>query len=155
MRRATAPIFRGQGNALFKTDRQNSTYRRGQEVPYNVNGAPTPPPAEPGAISIDINGLPTATPSEPLLEFIVPAGGLVFTGAADHISAGIASAAGSDLRYFKNGAANGTIHFAASGTTGSSSFSDSTYAEGDLFGLYPPASVDATLDRVRITLGTD
>lgn len=38
---AAAPVFRGQGNSLFKTDQQNRNYARGQEVPYNVNGSPT------------------------------------------------------------------------------------------------------------------
>lgn len=37
----SAPIFRGQGNSLFKTDQRSTRYQRGQEVPYNINGAPT------------------------------------------------------------------------------------------------------------------
>lgn len=149
---APAPVFRGQGNALFKTDRQDRNYARGQEVPYDINGSPTLPPEEPGSLVININDLPTAAPAEPLFEFEVPTGGIVFTG-DDQLTAGVGATSPSALRLFKNGSANGTLSF--TGTNGTASFSDSTYAAGDLFGLYPPTSVDATLDRVRITLGTD
>jgi hypothetical protein len=149
---AAIPTFRSQGNALFRKDVQDVSYKRGQIVPYEVNGSPTLPPEEPGALIININDMPLATPTEPLFEFEVPAGGMIFSG-SDQISAGVAATAPSALRLFKNGSANGTITF--TGTSGTASFSDSTYAEGDLFGLYPPTSVDATLDRLRITLGTD
>jgi len=88
-----------------------------------------------------------------LFEFIVPAGGMIFTGTSDHFSAGVAATAPSALRIFNGVTQVGTITF--TGTAGVISWSDSTFAEGDLFGLYPPTSVDPTLDRVRITLGTD
>lgn len=146
------PTFRGQGNALFKTDELKRTYARGQVVPYEVNGAPPLPPEPPGALALNINGLPSADPAEPLYEIEIPEGGFTFTG-VDFISAGVAATASTVLRYFKNGAANGTLTF--TGSAGTSNFSDSTYAEGDLFGLYPPLTADATLDRLRITLGTD
>jgi hypothetical protein len=149
---APAPVFRSQGNSLFKTDKQDRAYARGQTVPYDVNGAPPVTPPEPGALVINIDDLPLATSSEPLFEFVVPTGGIIFSG-DDYLSAGVAATSPSALRYFKNGAANGTLTF--TGTSGASSFSDSTYAAGDLFGLYPPTSIDATLDRLRITLGTD
>lgn len=148
---APAPVFRGQANSLFRTDKQDTTYKRGQEVPYGANGAP-PVATTPGALAININDLPSADPSEPLMEVEIPNGGVVFSG-SDQISAGVGATSTSTLRLFKNGVANGTVIF--SGTGGNASFSDSTYAGGDLFGLYPPLSVDATLDRVRITLGTD
>lgn len=152
VRRATAPIFRGQGNALFKTDSMRTTYRRGQEVPYNVNGAPTVP-AEPGFLLIDINGLASADPAEPLFELTVPPGFTIVFNGSDAITAGDAAAAPTTLPYKKNGSANGSI--VVTGATGVSTFSDSTYTTGDLFSLYPPAAPDATLDRLRIALGTD
>jgi hypothetical protein len=152
MRRATAPIFRGQGNALFKTDRQNSTYRRGQEVPYNVNGAPTIP-AEPGFLLIDVNDLGLASSSKPLFEVAVPPGFTIVFNGNDAITAGVAATAATVLPIKKNGAANGNI--TVTGSSGTATFSDSTYAAGDLFSLYPPATPDATLDRLRIALGTD
>lgn len=145
-----APIYRSQGNALFRTDAGREIIKRGQDVPYGANGAPIP--GEPGALIINVNDLPSATASEPLFEFEVPTGGIVFSG-DNQITAGIAATSSSALRLFKNGSANGTVTF--TGTSGAASFSDSTYAAGDLFGLYPPASLDATLDRLRITLGTD
>lgn len=147
-----APTYRSQGNSPFRSERQNATLKRGQTVPYDVNGAPPSEPPETGALAININDMPTATPGNPLFEFEVPTGGIVFSG-DDQISAGVAATAPSDLRIFKNGASVGTITF--TGTAGVASFSDSTYLAGDLFSLYPPLSIDATLDRLRITLGTD
>jgi hypothetical protein len=35
-----APIYRGQGTSLFRTDAGSRIVARGQEVPYDVNGAP-------------------------------------------------------------------------------------------------------------------
>lgn len=147
-----APVYRSQGNQAFRSERQNQQLKRGQTVPYDVNGAPPAAPDEPGAMSINVNGMVDADPSEPLLEFEVPTGGVIFSG-DDYISAGIAATAPSALRLFKNGSTNGTITF--TGTAGVAAFSDSTYLAGDLFGLYPPTSIDATLDQLRITLGTD
>lgn len=150
------PLFRDQGNRPNVNAPQTGQgpLDRGQEVPYDVNGAPSGGSAT-GAFVVDINGLVDADPSEPLYEFVVPSGGLIFTATADHITAGVAATGASALRFFKNGAANGTIDFSAGGATGTNNISNSSYAEGDLFGLYPPTSIDATLDRVRITLGTD
>lgn len=145
------PLFRGQGNESFRTADPRSAAKRGQIVPYNVNGAPTVSD-EPGWLAININDMPSAAPADPLYEFEVGDGGLVFSG-LDQISAGVAATSPSVFRLFKNGAANGSITF--TGSSGTASFSDSTYAAGDLFALYPPLSIDATLDRVRITLGTD
>jgi len=149
------PLYRDQGNRPNVNAPQTGQgpLDRGQEVPYDVNGAPSAPQV--GAFVMDINGLVDADPSEPLYEFVVPAGGLIFTATSDHITAGVAATSASALRFFKNGAANGTIDFSAGGTVGTNNISNSTYAEGDLFGFYPPTSIDPTLDRVRITLGTD
>lgn len=148
---APAPVFRGQANAFFRTDKQDTAYARGQEVPYNVNGAPTIA-ADPGFLSIDLNDLASADPAEPLFEFVVPTGLTVTFNGSNTITAGMAATASTVFAIKKNGAANGNI--TVTGSTGTASFSDSTYAAGDLFSLYPPASADATLDRVRISLGT-
>jgi hypothetical protein len=147
-----APTYRGQGNAGFRSEQQDAILKRGQTVPYDVNGAPTGGTPEAGHLIINVNDLDVADPSEPLFEFEVPTGGLEFTG-SDQISAGTAATASTALRLFKDGVANGTITF--TGTSGVAAFSDSTYNAGELFGLYPPLTADATLDRLRITLGTD
>lgn len=152
---APAPVYRGQGNNPFQSFKQDGIQKRGQTVPYDVNGSPTPPAAVPRSIAFDIMDLPLAVGTDPLAEFLTPAGDLNFTGIGDHVSAGVAATGASALRIFKNGSQVGTISFGAGGTTGTVAFTDSSYVEGDLFGLYPPAAVDATLDRVRITLGTD
>lgn len=149
---APSPVYRSQGNIPFRSEKQNAALKRGQTIPYDINGVPVPA-SNPGAFILNINDLPSAVPADPLFEFEVPAGGLVFTGVGNELSAGVAATSPSALRYFKNGVANGTLTF--TGTAGVSSFSDSTYAAGDLFSLYPPLSIDATLDRLRITLGTD
>lgn len=149
-----APVYRGQGNNPFQSFKQDGIQKRGQTVPYDLNGSPTPGPSEPGALAIDIVNLPAAT-ADPLLEFLTPAGDLNFTGIGDHVTAAIAATGATALRIFKNGVQVGTISFGAGGTTGTVAFTDSSFVEGDLFGLYPPVAVDATLDRVRITLGTD
>lgn len=147
-----APVYRGQGNNPFQSFKQDGIQKRGQTVPYDLNGSPTIDPT-PRALIVNINSLPAADPSEPLYEFEAPAGGVVFTGVGDYLTAGVAATGSPAFRLFKNGSANGTITF--TGTTGTPAFSDSTYDEGDLFGLYPPSVTDATLDRVRITLGTN
>jgi hypothetical protein len=121
-----------------------------------VQDSPPPPyslASTPGWLALDVNDLLTVTDTtKPLYEFEVGDSGLVFNG-SDHITAGVAATASSALRLFKNGAANGTITF--TGSSGLAAFTSGTYAAGDLFGLYPPVTLDATLDRLRITLGTD
>lgn len=150
-----APVFRGQGNQPFDSFRRDNIQKRGQTVPYDLNGAPTGS-ADPGALVTYIANLPSATtPTTPLWEAEIPAGGIVFTGVGDEISAGVAATGSTVLRIFKNGVQVGTVTFAAGATTGTASFTDSSFVAGDLFGLYPPTVADATLDRVRITLGTD
>lgn len=150
---APAPIYRGQANAPFRSEARTKVLQRGQSVPYDTNGAPTLPPDEPGFLSIDINDLPTADPAEPLFEFVVPPGITVNFNGDDAITAGIAATSSTTLPLKINGGVNGSI--VVTGSTGAASFSDSSYTAGDLFSLYPPASADATLDRVRIALGVD
>lgn len=148
---APAPIFRSQGNRLFRTDVADKVVKRGQESPYDINGAPVS--QEAGFLAIDINDMPSANPAEPLHEFVVPPGFTVVFNGSDAINAGVGATGTPSLPIQKNGAANGSIDFV--GTAGTATFSDSTYAAGDLFSLYPPATADATLDRVRIVLGVD
>jgi hypothetical protein len=149
---APAPVFRGQANAFFRTDKQDRAYARGQEVPYDTNGAPTIVPSPGGFLAIDVNDLAAADPAEPLHEFALPPGFTVTFNGNDAITAGVAATASTVFPIKKNGSANGNV--TVTGSTGAASFSDSTYAAGDLFSLYPPATPDATLDRVRIVLGT-
>ena len=121
-------------------------------VPADVTAAlgflPVPPPAN-GYLPISIVDLPLADPTEPLLRWELTAGMQFVDGDA---TAGIAASASSALRVRKNGSANGTITF--TGTTGVVSITNLVYAPGDLFELYPPTSIDATLDQVSITLRT-
>jgi hypothetical protein len=146
------PLYRGQGNGGFETADPRSAAKRGQGVPYDVNGAPVFTP-EPGFLLIDINDLPSASAAEPLHEFVVPPGIAVTFNGSNAITAGVAATAATTLPVKKNGNPNGSIVITGSG--GTATLSDSTYTAGDLFSLYPPATADATLDRVRIALGTD
>lgn len=102
----------------------------------------------PGSMPISIIGLPDADPSEPLLRFVLTEG-MEFTGGS--ATAGIAATSPSALRFRKNGVANGTAAY--TGTTGVVAVT-AAYADGDLFELYPPATIDPTLDQVSITLRT-
>jgi hypothetical protein len=102
----------------------------------------------PGHMPISIVGLPEADAAEPLLRFILTEG-MDFVGGTG--TAGIAATSPSVLRFRKNGVANGTATF--TGTAGAIAITD-PYADGDLFELYPPAVIDATLDQVSITLET-
>jgi hypothetical protein len=151
---APVPIYRSQGNTRFGTDRQDSSYARGQTVPYDVNGSPTAPPDEPGFLIVKAEDLPSADPAVPLLEFEVPPGVLdVVFNSSNAITARVAATSPTVFPIQKNGAANGDI--TVTGSTGVMSLSDSTYAPGDLFALYPPATPDATLDGLRASLGVN
>jgi hypothetical protein len=143
---APAPIFRSQGNELFRTDKQNSSYRRGQAVPYGANGAAPITAAE---LEISIVDLPSAAISEPLLRFRMNIGRTFSGGTGD---ASVAATGAPSFSIKKNGTAVGSVSF--SGTTGTVSFSDSSFPAGSLFELYPPTVADATLDQVSITLAT-
>lgn len=102
-----------------------------------------------GFLPISIVDLPLADPTEPLLRLRLTDGITFIDGVAD---AEIAAAAPSALRLFKNSIANGTITI--TGTAGVVAITNLVYAPGDLFELYPPVTIDATLDRVSITLRT-
>lgn len=106
-----------------------------------------------GKLTLHIRDLPLADPNRPLLRWIIK-DGLNLTGSgAGEASAGIAATAPSGLRWRKNGAANGTTTF--TGTSGVNSITTPQYGDGDLLELYPPATIDTTLDDVSITLQTD
>jgi hypothetical protein len=146
---APAPIYRSQGNQQFRSEQRNTALKRGQSVPYDVNGSPTAPAAEPGLLALYLANLDAADPAEPLYEFVVEGADIIFTGNSA-ITAGVAATGATVFPIKKNGAANGNI--TVTGSAGAFSISDSTYADGDLFSLYPPATADATLDRLRVSL---
>lgn len=146
---APAPIYRGQGNTLFRVDVANKVVKRGQSSPYDLNGAP---PTNAGFFALDINDLPAADPTEPLYELLVPPGFTITFNGSNAIDAGDAAIGTPSFPIQKDGVSNGSIDF--TGAAGTATFSDSTYEAGTLFSLYPPATTDATLDRVRIVLGT-
>jgi hypothetical protein len=144
-----SPIARSQGNILFRSEPQDRVLKRGQNVPYDVNGSPTSPPADPTYLAISIIDLPLADPADPLFELLVMLDTITFTG-NESISAGVAASAPTVFPILKNGAANGDVTI--TGGSGVIALSDSSYAPGDLFSIYPPAVPDATLDLVRISL---
>lgn len=104
-----------------------------------------------GDVMFSIVDLPLANPSKPLTRdrLIRP---MVFSSVASVADAATGATGSPAIRIFKNGGQVGTITFA--GTVGTVSFSDSTFPAGSLFELYPPSSVDATLDLVSVTLRT-
>lgn len=99
---------------------------------------------------ISIVDLPTATPAKPLLRWYFTAA-VTFVGGIANAAIGASST--SVLRVFKDGVANGTVSF--TGTTGTVAITTLAYPAGSLFELYPPTTIDATLDRVSITLEAD
>lgn len=103
----------------------------------------------PRTLMLSIVDLPLADTAEPLYRFrISPAMNFTASGSGT-ADAEIAATSPASLRLYKNGAANGTIDYV--GATGTINLTDPSYAEGDLFELYPPASTDATLDQLSIT----
>lgn len=143
-----APVYRGQGNAAFRSERQESTLKRGQTVPYDVNGAPAINPAG-RTLSVYISDLPAAVTTEPLLRVLLTDDWTMTGGAAEADAAATAEAV---FPIKEDGVQIGTVTFAAASTTGTVSFSDSTVSSGTLFDIFPPAVTDATLDDVSITL---
>jgi hypothetical protein len=107
------------------------------------------PSGQPGYLPVSIVDLPLADAAEPLFRWKLPVA-LTFTGGIADAAAGATGSPALPIK--KNGAANGNVSFA--GTTGTVSFTSGSYGAGDIFELYPPASTDATLDRVSITFTT-
>lgn len=145
---APAPIYRGQGNATFRSERRDTTLKRGQTVPYDVNGAPTINPAS-RTLSVYIADLAAAVTTEPLLRVLLT-DDWTMTGGAAKADADATAEAVFPIK--EDGVQIGAVTFAAAATTGTVAFSDSTVASGALFDLFPPAVTDATLDNVSITL---
>jgi hypothetical protein len=106
----------------------------------------TPASSTTGIMPISVIDLPLADSAEPLLRWLFT-DGVEFTGGS--VSSGVAATGTPAILIKKNGAANGTISSA-----GVVTFTDLVYDPGDIFELYPPASTDATWDRVAITLET-
>lgn len=143
------PLYRGQGNQPFNIADPRAAAKRGQVVPYDVNGSPTIPTPDPGSLLISIIDLPLADTAEPLVRFKFTDAYTFAGGVAD---AAVAVTGASAFRIRKNGVQVGTVTFAAAGTTGTVAFSDSSFPAGSVFEVYPPVATDATLDRVSITL---
>lgn len=123
-----------------------------EDVPQAWSGGTSPPTGAGHDLMISIEDLPLGDPAKALLRWRLQ-GDLNFAGTGPgSADAATAAATPSALRLRKNGAANGTIAF--TGTAGVISFTDPSYADGDLFELYPPISIDPTLDGVSITFET-
>lgn len=99
-----------------------------------------------GYLPVSIVDLPLADPAEPLFRWRLPVAVTISGSSAD---ANVAATSPSALRIRKNGLANGTVTF--TGTSGVFVITSGAYGAGDLFELYPPTSIDATLDQVSIT----
>jgi hypothetical protein len=149
---SATPLYRGQGNKPFDTARPVSAAKRGQTVPYDVNGKPAGATLG-GQRSLDISivNLPGSSAADPLIRFRLREQWVVAAGASVADS-GVPAVASSVFRIRKDGVQVGTVTFAAGGSTGTIAFTDSTFPAGSLFELYPPSTIDAALDRVSITL---
>lgn len=141
-------LYRGQGNNPFNTSQPQSAAKRGQTVPYDVNGAPAGGAIGARFLDISVTDLPSQSPTVPLLRFRLQQNWSFGAGVADSAIAATGSAVFS-IR--KNGSQVGTVTFA--GSTGTVAFVDSTFPSGSLFEIYPPATANATLDDVSITIG--
>jgi hypothetical protein len=117
------------------------------------SGGSSPVPSGGHTLMISIEDLPLADPAKPLLRWRMQRD-VNFTGTgAGSADAALPAASPCDLLFKKNGAANGTIAY--TGTGGVISFTDPSYLDGDLFELYPPVTIDPTLDGLSITFETD
>lgn len=104
-----------------------------------------------GDVMLSVLDLPLAITTKALIRdrLLRP---IVFSDVASVADAGVGATGSPAFRIFKNGIQVGTVTFA--GTVGTVAFGDSIFPAGSLFELYPPSSVDATLDQVSITLRT-
>lgn len=149
---SATPLYRGQGNKPFETAQPVSAAKRGQTVPYDVNGRPASATSGTRSLDLSIIDLPQGNAAEPLLRWRLREQ-WVMDGPASVADAAIAGAGISVFRIRKNGVQVGTVTFAAGATTGTIAFSDSTFPAGSLFELWPPSTIDAALDQVSISFG--
>ena len=108
--------------------------------------------ARPPAFAAFVGGKPTA--SEVVALIAVPVACTLPAGLTGSIvKAGVAATASAALSVRKNGSQFGTATFAAAGTTATLAVaSATTFAAGDLLSIVAPASADATLADIAITL---
>jgi hypothetical protein len=149
---SATPLYRGQGNKPFETAKPVSAAKRGQTVPYDVNGAPAGGSGRNSrTLALSIIDLPQAR----------------WRRAPDPLAAAreLVDQPGGERRrqrgwprpprvfpIRKNGVQVGTVTFAAGSTTGTIAFTDSIFPAGSLFELWPPSPIDGALDRVSISL---
>lgn len=93
------------------------------------------------------DGLPTAHPAAPLLRYRVEQNWTLGVAIGD---AAIAATGTAVFPVKKNGVANGNISF--TGTVATDAITSHIYLVGSLFELYPPATADATLDNISISI---
>jgi hypothetical protein len=148
---SATPLYRGQGNKPFETAKPVSAAKRGQTVPYDVNGAPAGGSGGSRTLALSIIDLPQADGSEPLIRWRLRENWSI-NQAASVADSGLAAAATSVIPIRKNGVQVGTVTFASGSTAGVVAFTDSIFASGSLFEVWPPSPVDGALDQVSISL---
>jgi hypothetical protein len=148
---SATPLYRGQGNKPFETAKPVSAAKRGQTVPYDVNGAPAGGTGGTGrTLYFSIMDMPQASGAEPLVRDRLREK-WTFNGAASVADSAVAGAGASVFSIRKNSVQVGTVTFAGASTTGTIAFTDSIFPAGSLFELWPPSAIDGVLDRVSIS----
>ncbi len=110
----------------------------------------TPVAEGPQMLNLSIVDLPTTDVTEPLFRHRVRDVSWTFSAAGSFADASVAATGSPVLRIRKNGAQVGTVTYA--GTTGTVAFTTSAFATNDLLEIYPPATADATLDQLSVSL---
>lgn len=113
----------------------------------------TPPVSSSGVYDIGIYVEGLTTNSEIVWEFVAPRAWTLPAGASGAAVAQVAATGSTTYTLAKNGTSIGTIAWAASGTVGTISVTASTsFAAGDILSLTGPATADATLANIAVTL---
>lgn len=102
-------------------------------------------------LALYVEGLTTA--SESLLRFTAPRAFSLAAGASGQATAGTAATGSTVLALAKNGSSIGTVTWAAAGTVATISITSTTaFAVGDVLTVTGPATPDATLAGLSVTL---
>lgn len=103
-------------------------------------------------IGLQIEGVMTS--SEVVGRYVATRAFLIPSGATlSQATAGVAATASTTVTLAKNGSSFGTIVWSAAGTTGSFTVaSDTSFTAGDVFTATGPASADATLANIGISI---
>ena len=102
-------------------------------------------------IGFEVEGLTYS--SEVVGRFVFPRSAAIAIGASGAAKAGTAATGSTVYALARNGTGIGTVTFAASGTTGTVSITATTnFVSGDVLTVTGPATPDATLANVGITL---